>query len=132
MIVDSSAWIDLFRDRDTRAAAALTRVLNDESTRLMTTDVIRLEILAGAEREPVRQRMNRALAACEDVAQRPRVDVDNAVNLYQTCRRAGETVRSPVDCLIAAIAIRAGVPVLHGDGDFDVLRRYTTLRTVSA
>jgi predicted nucleic acid-binding protein len=51
--------------------------------------------------------------------------------MYQACRRAGETVRSPIDCLIAAIAIRVGVPVLHGDGDFDVLSRYTPLRTVT-
>ena len=74
--------------------------------------------------------MNRALAACEDLHQIPRADVDDAVGLFQQCRRAGETVRSPVDCLIAAIAIRRGVPVLHNDADFDVLSRHTRLLTV--
>lgn len=132
MIVDSSAWIDFFRDRATPAAAALTTVLSDDSVRSMTTDVIRLEILAGAERESVRRRMNRALAACEDVAQGPRADVDEAVAMYRACRRAGETVRSPIECLIAATAIRVGVPVLHRDGDFDALSRHTPLRSVTA
>ncbi len=32
------------------------------------------------------------------------------------------------DCLIAAVAIRNDVPVLHHDTDFDVLARYTPLR----
>lgn len=132
MIIDSSAWIDFFRDRDTPAATALTRVLEDETTQLMTTDVIRLEILAGADQEAVRRRMNRALASCDDVAQSPRADVDDAVALYQQCRRGGETIRSPIDCLIAAIAIRLGVPVLHGDVDFEAIARHTRLRTVTA
>jgi len=130
VIVDSSAWIDYFRDRDTPVTAVLDHALADDRTPLMTTDVIRLEILAGAERDGVRRLMNRALAACEDVHQAPRADVDDAVALFQQCRRGGETVRSPVDCLIAAIAIRTGVPVLHNDADFDVLARHSRLQTV--
>ena len=56
------------------------------------------------------------------------VDYEEAVALYRTCRRQGETVRRLIDCLIAALAIRAGVPVLHADSDFDVLARHTPLR----
>ena len=36
-------------------------------------------------------------------------------------------MRRLIDCLIAAVAIRADVPVLHRDGDFDVLARHTEL-----
>ncbi len=32
-----------------------------------------------------------------------------------------------MDCLVAAIAIRADVPVLHADRDFDTLARHTDL-----
>ena len=49
------------------------------------------------------------------------------VVLYRTCRRGGETVRTLVDCLIAAVAIREGVPVLHADTGFDALGRHTAL-----
>jgi predicted nucleic acid-binding protein len=132
VIIDSSAWIDFFRDRDTPAAAALTRALEDETVPLMTTDIIRLEILAGATGESVTRQMNRALAACEDIHQLARADVDDAVSLYDKCRRRGETLRSPIDCLIAAIAIRAEVPVLHSDADFEVIARHSRLRTVTA
>jgi predicted nucleic acid-binding protein len=33
-----------------------------------------------------------------------------------------------IDCLIAAIAIRERVAVLHNDRDFDVLHRHSKLR----
>src|ERR1700753_3582396 len=98
----------------------------------MTTDIIRLEILAGANDEAVRRRMNSLLAGCEDLAQVPRGDVDDAVALFQVCQARGESVRAPNDCLIAAIAVRAGVPVLHADRDFDVLARHTRLKGVRA
>ena len=37
-------------------------------------------------------------------------------------------MRRLIDCLIASVAIRAGVPVLHYDTDFDVLARHTALQ----
>jgi predicted nucleic acid-binding protein len=46
-----------------------------------------------------------------------------AAQLYRTARCAGFTVRSSVDCLIAACAVRQRVGVLHLDRDFDVLAR---------
>ena len=55
-------------------------------------------------------------------------DYDTAAALYRHCRRQGETVRKLLDCLIAAVAIRAGIPVLHNDRDFDVLARHTELQ----
>jgi predicted nucleic acid-binding protein len=33
-----------------------------------------------------------------------------------------------MDCLIAAVAIREKVSILHNDRDYDVLARYTPLR----
>ena len=56
-------------------------------------------------------------------------DYDRAAELYRRCRLRGETVRKLIDCLIAAVAIRTGIPVLHNDRDFDVLARHTELRT---
>ena len=55
-------------------------------------------------------------------------DYEAAAALYRRCRRQGETVRKLLDCLIAAVAIRAGTPILHNDRDFDVLARHTELQ----
>jgi predicted nucleic acid-binding protein len=48
--------------------------------------------------------------------------------LYRRCRANGETVRKLIDCLIAAIAIRNEMRLLHQDADFDVLERHTELK----
>ena len=42
-----------------------------------------------------------------------------AALIYFRCRRAGVTVRSAIDCLIARIAIEHEVIVLHDDRDFE-------------
>jgi predicted nucleic acid-binding protein len=51
-----------------------------------------------------------------------------AVDLYRSARRGGLTVRSSVDCLIAACAIRHDLEVLHRDRDFSALSRISALR----
>lgn len=51
-----------------------------------------------------------------------------AVQLYRSARRAGLTVRSGVDCLIAACAIRHGLTVLHHDRDFNLLAQMSPVR----
>jgi predicted nucleic acid-binding protein len=127
MIIDSSVWIDFARGRDTGAVAALEGALRGRTA--MTTDVVRLEVLAGSVRA---DQLAAALDACEDVMQLPRVDVEDAAAIYRTCRRAGESVRALNDCLVAAIAIRSDVPVLHSDRDYDVIARYTDLQVTSA
>lgn len=54
--------------------------------------------------------------------------VEDAVDLYRRARRLGLTVRSSVDCLIAACALRHGLTVLHCDRDYDLLARVSPLR----
>jgi len=51
-----------------------------------------------------------------------------AVDLYRRARRVGLTVRSSVDCLIAACAIRHDLEVLHSDRDYPALARVSELR----
>ena len=47
--------------------------------------------------------------------------------LYRAGRRSGLTIRSSVDCLIAACALRHGLTVLHHDRDFELLRQVAPL-----
>jgi predicted nucleic acid-binding protein len=51
-----------------------------------------------------------------------------AADLYRAARRAGVTIRSSTDCLIATCALRNQVTVLHIDRDYDALSRVTPLR----
>ncbi len=53
---------------------------------------------------------------------------EEAAGLYRTARRAGLTVRSGVDCLIAACALRHALTVVHVDRDFDLIARVSPLQ----
>jgi predicted nucleic acid-binding protein len=50
-----------------------------------------------------------------------------AADIYRLGRRKGVTIRSSIDCLIAAIAIENRVPVWHRDRDFSAIAAYTAL-----
>lgn len=51
--------------------------------------------------------------------------------LYRTARRVGATVRSSVDCVIAACALRHDLVVLHDDRDFDAIARISPLKATN-
>jgi predicted nucleic acid-binding protein len=53
-----------------------------------------------------------------------------AADIYRQGRRRGLTIRSATDCLIAAIAIRNGVPIWHRDRDFEAIASFTALETI--
>ncbi len=91
-----------------------------------TCDAVRMEVLAGARDESHLLGLRRLLARAAVIPTRA-TDYDDAAALYRRCRRQGETVRKLIDCLIASIAVRAGIPVLHSDADFEVLARHTEL-----
>jgi len=54
-----------------------------------------------------------------------------ATELYRRTRRTGRTVRSGVDCLIAACALRNSLAVLHRDRDFESLAAVSGLEVRS-
>lgn len=127
IVVDTSAWVDLFRDRRTRAASALERLL-EERADVAITETILMEVLAGARSSEglaqVRARLvGRPVLRLEGLA-----DFEAAARIYRTCRAAGETLRSQLDCLIAVPTIRHGASLLHNDRDFETIARHTSLR----
>ena len=86
-----------------------------------------MELLAGARDERHPRDLRRLIARAASVPLQPG-DFDRATALCRQCRSRGETVRVLVDCLIAALAIRVDLPLLHCDADFDALARHTPLR----
>ena len=124
ILIDTSAWVEFLRDTGSSACNRVEAVLERD---IATCDPIRMEILAGARDEWHLAGLRRLLARAT-VLPTASADYEEAAALYRLCRRRGETVRSLSDCLIAAVAIQAGVAVLHHDRDFTVLARHTPLR----
>jgi predicted nucleic acid-binding protein len=125
-LVDTSAWVEYLRATGSDVHHQLRRIL-EAGQPLHTTDVVVMEVLAGGRDEEHANRLRRLLSRCEFVAIGGLGDFEEAAAVYRRCRRAGETVRALTDCVIAAVALRAGLDVLHADRDFDVIARHTDL-----
>ncbi len=125
ILIDTSAWIEYLRDTGSRTCERVEELLAQD---VAVADPIRMEVLAGARDEHHLLQLRRLLARGTDF-QAMSMDYDHATVLYRQCRTNGETVRKLIDCLIAAIAIRNRITVLHQDADFEVLARYTALAT---
>ena len=124
ILIDTSAWIEFLRDTGSPICERVDDLLAAE---IATCDVVRMEVLAGARNEQHLQQLRRLLARASTMPTEP-VDYDAAAALYRTCRQQGHTVRKLIDCLIAAVAIRGNIPVLHMDVDFDILAQHTSLQ----
>ncbi len=127
ILIDSSAWVEFLRNTASPACSRVDELLDAD---IATCDPVRMEILAGARNERHSRDLRRLLARATVLPTEPG-HYDDAAMLFRTCRRHGETVRKLIDCLIGAIAIDAGVPILHQDADFDVLARHTGLQVAS-
>lgn len=123
VLIDTSAWVEFLRDTGSTECARVDELLDGE---IAVCDAILMEVLAGARDELHLQSLRRLLARATVLPTDP-ARFEEAAALFRRCRQEGETVRRLMDCLIAAVAIRFGVPVLHRDGDFDVLARHTEL-----
>jgi len=128
ILIDTSAWIEFLRDTESVACEAVDRLLEGD---VAVCDAVVMEVLAGALDER-HLRDLRGLMATATLVSVMAEDYDEAAALYRTCRRNGVTVRKLIDCLIAAVAIRVDIPVLHVDADFALLEQHTRLRTHNA
>jgi len=126
ILADSSAWIEFLRGTQSTVDERVDRLLGEPDA-LATTDVVLMELLAGARDASHADELRRLLARCSFLPVEGPGDYEDAAALYRACRRGGETVRALADCLIGAVAVRAAMQVLHLDADFDVLARHTKL-----
>lgn len=124
ILVDTSVWIEVFRARSPFDLEAIV-----EFDEIVTCLPVIQEVLQGFASERAFR------TARESILAIPRVEspmseslVLEAVDLYRAARRSGRTLRSSVDCLIAACALRHDLEVLHRDRDFSALAQVAPLR----
>ena len=123
LLLDTSAWIEVFR----KPARVHLDELGDLDEIVTCLPVVQ-EVLQGFRDERafrVAREAMFALPLVESPLSRERYE--EAVDLFRTARRAGVTVRSGVDCLIASCALRHGLTVVHRDRDYSELARVSNL-----
>ena len=131
ILVDTSAWVEFLRGTGSEVNRRL-RSLIEEQEPLATTEIVVMEVLAGARDDAHQRSLRRLLLRCELLSIEGLADYEEAAAVFRRCRRRGETVRRLVDCLVATVVIRSGVELLHSDADFDAIARHTGLRVRSA
>jgi predicted nucleic acid-binding protein len=131
ILADTSAWVEYLRATGSPVDRRMDQLIDGDAD-LATTDVVVMELLAGATKDEQLTQLRRMLLPFEHLPVDPLDDFETAADLYRQCRRGGETVRTLLDCLVAAVALRTGAAVLHQDRDYDAIARQSPLQLASA
>jgi len=125
ILIDTSVWIDLFKDQSGNKKPHLESITQDMD--IVLSRFTQLEILQGARNEKEWQLLHSYL----EFQQYLEATTDTwtkAARIYFELRRKGKTVRSPIDCCIAQIAIDEKALLLHRDQDFITISDHRELQ----
>jgi predicted nucleic acid-binding protein len=127
VIVDTTVWVDFFRDAQTPETRALEVIVRRGDAAI--GDLILTEVLQGIVEEKDLRAIKRQFANFPLHAMVGRhLAVQSAVN-YRKLRAKGFTIRKIVDCWIATFCIERGFSLLHNDRDFDPFEKHLGLKT---
>ena len=129
MIVDTSAWVEYLRKTESPIHLAL-RAEVQAGRPIATPAPVVMELLAGSRTESDARKLHRMLSRFEIIVPDSLGEFQHAALIQRTCRRAGCTIRSIVDCMVAAAAVDAARPLLARSRDFEVIARHTALELV--
>lgn len=129
MIVDTSVWVDAFREvRNKQTELVIAYTIADR--RIYVTPTIIQEVLQGVRVDGRYAIVKEGILAQSLLKLDPVEAAIGAADLYRSLHKKGVTIRKPNDCLIAHYAIFFDIPILHNDVDFDQIARHTALRLV--
>lgn len=124
VLVDTSVWIEVFRARPRLRIESVV-----DFDEVVTCLPVIQEVLQGFRDEQAFRLARDSMRALPTVESPLSISVvEEAVGLYRSARRRGLAVRSSVDCLIAACALRHGLTVLHRDRDYPALAKVSALQ----
>jgi predicted nucleic acid-binding protein len=124
MLVDTSVWVELIN------GSLGSSISEQELLNFVTCGPVVQEVLQGLRDDPASDAFRDTFLALPVLGDPlPCASFLSAAEIYRLGRARGRTIRSSIDCLIAAIAIDHRVPVWHKDRDFEAIASYTSLRT---
>ena len=125
VLVDSSVWIEVFRRHE-----PLDLADHLERNEMVTCLPVIQEVLQGFRTDAALRLAKVTMLALPRAEDPLGLDLYlEAIALYRTARRAGRTIRSATDCVIAVCALRNDLAVLHRDRDYEALASVSGLRT---
>jgi predicted nucleic acid-binding protein len=126
VLVDTTVWIDFFADRNEPHVAALQELIEKEED-LCLCGIILAEVLQGIRSDADFVETKDYFDDLIFLPMRQTTFVQ-AAEVYRSLRKRGVTIRKPVDCMIASVAIEHDIRLLHNDRDFDYIAKHSKLR----
>jgi len=126
VLIDTTVWIDFFAGRNEPHVARLQQLIEDEED-VCLCGVILSEVLQGIRSDKDFARTKEYLDDLIFLPMRQTTFL-GAAEMYRTLRKQGVTIRQPVDCMIASVALEYDARLLHNDRDFDHIARHVKLR----
>lgn len=120
-LVDTSVWIAILRGE--------IKVDRKSYRDYATCGPVLQEVLQGFGENPLAGRYEELFLQVPRLSDPlPSELFVKAADIYRQGRRRGLTIRSAMDCLIAAIALENGATIWHRDRDFDNIAKFTNLK----
>jgi len=127
-LVDTTVWIDFFSGRPCPHVKALEQLLQSGDD-IFICGIILAEVLQGIRSDSEHTRTKDFFESLIFLPM-TRATFLLSSQIYRTLRKKGMTIRSPLDCMIASVAIEHGLPLLHNDRDFNQIAEHTSLKVV--
>lgn len=127
IVVDTTVWIDFLEARHTYYDRTL-KALIEEGAPVGLTDLIYGEILQGIRDDEKFSQIRDILQAFPILRVRGLRTFEHAASIYRACRKRGLTIRSTIDCIIAATCIESGAELYHHDRDFEAIAKLHDLK----
>lgn len=120
VLVDTSAWADFLNGHPSRESVALAELIAGDHD-LCTCGIVVAEVFQGLRREKDRREIGARFTHLTFLEPSGIGVYFRAADIYRSLRQKGRTVRSTVDCLIAAIAEENDCRVLARDRDLQLI-----------
>lgn len=126
VLVDTSVWVELFAGRSLSQVRTL-EVMVEEKADICICGIILTEVLQGIRKAKEYRKIKELFGDLIFLPMAYSTFIRSA-EIYRSLRRRGITIRKPMDCLIASVAIEHGIPLLHNDKDFKPIEKHFGLK----
>ena len=120
VLVDTSVWADFLNGHPSPEAASLADLLAGDDD-VCTCGTIVAEVFQGLRQDRGREAVRRSFEELTFLEPSGIELYFRAAEVYRRLRSAGHTVRSTIDCVIAALAEEKGCHVLARDRDMTAI-----------
>ena len=128
VLVDTTVWIDFFSARSSPHVLSLENLIEHRDD-ICICGVILTEVLQGIQNDnefiKTRDLFNNLI-----LLPMPYKTFLRSAEIYRFLRKKGITIRKPIDCMIASVAIENDIPLLHNDKDFIPISKHCGLKVL--